>query len=117
ITDTAGCTATDNTLVRVVRDYKVYIPNAFTPNGDGSNDFFIIYSGGDVEEIENFEIYSRWGEQVFQANNIPPNNPSFGWDGVFRGQPMNMDHFTYYAKIRFVDGVVRLFKGSVNLVR
>jgi gliding motility-associated-like protein len=117
ITDTAGCTATDNLLVRVIRDYQVYIPNAFTPNGDGSNDFFLIFAGSDVVEIENFEIYSRWGEQVFQMQEFPPNDPRYGWNGVFRGQPMNIGHFTYFAQIRFVDGEVRLFKGGVNLVR
>ena len=117
ITDTAGCTATDNLLVRVIRDYQVYIPNAFTPNGDGSNDFFLIYAGSDVVEVENFEIYSRWGEKVFQMQEFPPNDPQYGWNGVFRGQPMNIGHFTYFAQIRFVDGEVRLFKGGVNLVR
>lgn len=117
ITDTTGCMATDDMLVTVVRDYQVYIPNAFTPNGDGSNDFFLIYSGADVIEVENFEIYSRWGEQVFQMQDFAPNNPAFGWNGVFRGQPLNMDHFTYFAQIKFVDGAVRLFKGSVHLIR
>jgi gliding motility-associated-like protein len=117
ITDTAGCTATDNLLVRVIRDYQVYIPNAFTPNGDGSNDFFLIFAGSDVVEVENFEIYSRWGERVFQMQEFPPNDPRYGWNGVFRGQPMNIGHFTYFAQIRFVDGEVRLFKGGVNLVR
>jgi hypothetical protein len=48
ITDTAGCTASDDLLVKVIRDYQVYIPNAFSPNGDGSNDFFLIYSGSYV---------------------------------------------------------------------
>jgi gliding motility-associated-like protein len=117
ITDTTGCMATDDMLVTVVRDYQVYIPNAFTPNGDGSNDFFLIYSGADVIEVENFEIYSRWGERVFQMQNFAPNNPAFGWNGVFRGQPLNMDHFTYFAQIKFVDGEVRLFKGGVHLIR
>lgn len=117
LTDTTGCTATDDILIRVIRDYDVYIPNAFTPNGDGRNDFFLIYSGADVVEVENFEIYSRWGEQVFQMTSFPPNNPAFGWNGTFRGQPMNIDHFTYFAQIRFVDGTVRLFKGGVNLIR
>lgn len=117
ITDTSGCTATDDMLVRVIRDYQVYIPNAFTPNGDGSNDFFLIFSGDDVVEVENFEIYSRWGEQVFQMKDFPPNNPAFGWNGIFRGQPMNIDHFTYFAQIKFVDGEVRLYKGSVHLIR
>ena len=74
-------------------------------------------SGSDVVEVENFEIYSRWGEKVFQMQEFPPNDPQYGWNGVFRGQPMNIGHFTYFAQIRFVDGEVRLFKGGVNLVR
>ena len=117
ITDTVGCTASDDLLVKVIRDYQVYIPNAFSPNGDGSNDFFLIYSGSDVVEVERFEIYSRWGEQVFQMQAFPPNDPRYGWDGVFLGQPMNTGYFTYFAQVRFIDGSVQLFKGGFHLVR
>ncbi len=117
IQDTSGCTATDDMLVKVVRDYQVYIPNAFTPNGDGANDFFMIFAGTDVAKIHRFEIYTRWGEPVYRAVDFPPNNPAYGWDGTFRGQPLNLGYFTYYAEIEFVDGEVVLFKDGAHLIR
>lgn len=117
IQDTSGCTATDEMLVKVIRDYQVYIPNAFTPNGDGFNDFFMIFGGSDVAKIHKFEIYTRWGEPVYQAVDFQPNNPAYGWDGTFRGQPMNISYFTYYAKVEYVDGEVVLFEGGAHLIR
>lgn len=117
ITDTLGCTATDQMLVRVRKDRSIYFPNVFSPNADGANDLYMIFSGPDVVEVRNFEIYDRWGEQMFRAQGFQPNDPSFGWDGTFRGRTLNMAHFVYQAEVEFVDGEVILFKGGFDLVR
>lgn len=117
IVDTAGCTATDDILIQVMRDRRVYIPNAFSPNGDGANDLFRIFAGPGVVQVNKFEVYTRWGEQVFKATEFPPNDPAYGWDGRFRGETLNIGVFVYYAEIEFIDGEVVLYKGEVNLVR
>ncbi|MEO1435317.1 MAG: gliding motility-associated C-terminal domain-containing protein, partial [Bacteroidota bacterium] len=117
VTDTLGCSGTAEVLVNVDNERDVYIPNAFTPNDDGTNDVFMIFSDAGVANIESLRIYDRWGELVYQAQNFLPNDPTFGWDGRFRGQMMNPAVFVYYAEIRFVDDEVIPYKGDVTLVR
>ncbi|RMG88156.1 MAG: hypothetical protein D6714_01130 [Bacteroidetes bacterium] len=113
----SGCFQTDSVwvFVRPVRD--VFIPNAFSPNGDGNNDSFTIFAGGAVSEIVDFEIFDRWGELVFARQNFDPNDPSLGWDGTFKGQPLHPGVFTWFAKIRYLDGVQEMRKGSVTLAK
>ena len=87
-------------------------------NGDGDNDFFYVFAKtGTVKNIQTLQIYSRWGESVFQIYDIQPNDPAFGWDGKFRGVPMNPAVFAYYAIVEMTDGRVEVFKGDVTLVR
>ncbi|MEQ8707100.1 MAG: choice-of-anchor L domain-containing protein [Phaeodactylibacter sp.] len=102
----------------VDRTQIVYIPNAFSPNGDGTNDWFYIFArNGTVEKIRTFQIYNRWGEPVFEGYNLSPNNPEHGWDGMFRGELMNNAVFAWFAEIEFVDGTVEIFEGDVQLTR
>ena len=116
VTDTAGCRAEDKVLVLVEKRRPVYIPNVFAPTGD-QNTRFYIQSGTGITEIEVFEVYNRWGEQVYRNANFQPNDPSEGWDGSIRNRPANPEVFVYFAKIRFDDGITILYKGDVTLVR
>ena len=95
----------------------VYIPNVFSPNGDGENDVFFIQAGPSVVEIKSFLVFNRWGESVFEINNVPPNSESFGWNGTFRGEILNPGAFAYFAEIEFIDGIVEIYKGDVVLLR
>lgn len=117
VTDLNGCSATDLVRVFVDKARYVYIPNVFSPNGDGANDEFYIFGGPDVLEIKRFAIFDRWGESVFEMKNFPPNDPHYGWTGTFRGMPMHSEVFVYFAEIEFKDGEVILFEGDVNLLR
>ncbi len=117
ITDENGCDASDEVLLTITKNRNVYIPNAFSPNGDGTNDVFHIYARGDISQILEFKIFDRWGEMVFADEKFQPNDPAHGWDGVFRGKIMNPAVFAYFAKVEFVDGVVTLFKGDVTLMK
>ncbi len=102
----------------VDRTQTVYVPNAFSPNGDGTNDLFYIFArSGVIENIRAFRIYNRWGEPVFEGYNLSPNNPEHGWDGTFRGEQMNNAVFAWHAEIEFIDGTVEHFKGDVQLSR
>jgi gliding motility-associated-like protein len=112
-----GCTATRNVQVQVNRQANVYVPNIFSPNADGVNDVFMIFAGNQVAQVNSFLVFNRWGETVFQYYNFQPNDPAYGWDGSFRGQPMNPAVFVWYAEIEMLDGRVELFKGDVTLVR
>ncbi|MCB9274757.1 MAG: gliding motility-associated C-terminal domain-containing protein [Lewinellaceae bacterium] len=117
IVDTNGCSATDVLSVIVRKDRQVYIPNAFSPNGDGSNDEFVIFAGDDVVQIKHLIIHDRWGGLVFELKDFPPNDPYYGWNGAREGHLYNPAVFVYMAEIEFVDGEVVLYKGDVNLIR
>ncbi|MCB9285011.1 MAG: choice-of-anchor L domain-containing protein [Lewinellaceae bacterium] len=117
VTTADGCEGEARLSFRVKKEANVYVPNVFSPNGDGENDIFMIFAGNQVAEVKNFEVFNRWGESVFQYTNFQPNDPAFGWDGKHRGQDANPAVFTWYAEIEMIDGRVELFEGSVALVR
>ena len=110
-----GCTTEDEIIVYVNNKKRIFIPNAFSPNGDGYNDLFMIYGGLGVEEIENFQIFSRWGDLVFEKNNFQPNDPSMGWNGFFNGEKMNPAVFVFFAKIKYTNGETEIVKGDLLL--
>ena len=88
----------------------IYIPNAFSPNGDNEND--VLYVRGMLLESMLFRVYNRWGELVFEST-----DRSVGWDGTFRGKPVNPDVFDYYLKAVCIDGEESILKGNVTLMR
>ncbi len=110
-----GCVTEDEIIVYVNNKKRIFIPNAFSPNGDGYNDLFMIYGGLGVEEIERFQIFSRWGDLVFEKNNFQPNDPSKGWDGFFNGEKMNPAVFVFYAKVKYTNGETEIVKGDLLL--
>ncbi len=112
-----GCYNEDRVFIKVNRRDLVYPPNAFSPNGDGRNDYFTLYSGSGASRIEELRIFNRWGVQVFSAENIPFGVESMGWDGVFKGERMNNGVFVYYARVRLVDGTEEMVKGEIHLIR
>jgi gliding motility-associated-like protein len=114
--DSNGCTATGDVQIEVIFDGNAYIPNAFSPNSDNLNDVFYVL-GGCVSEVVSMQIYNRWGEKVFETNNAPPKNATFGWDGKFKGEDVNSDIFAYHITVQFYDGTVKTYKGDLTLLR
>ncbi|MGB0863533.1 MAG: gliding motility-associated C-terminal domain-containing protein [Saprospiraceae bacterium] len=117
VVDSNGCEASDDIIVEIDKNRRVFIPSAFSPNGDGINDRFVIFGGTGVEEIVTFQVYDRWGELVHSASNFSPDSYADGWDGSFRGKLFNPGVFVYYLEVRFSDGVVFPYKGDVTLLR
>ncbi len=117
VADSNGCIASDAMAVYVRRSGKVYVPNAFSPNGDGVNDVFYLQAGPGVEEVELLQVYDRWGEMLFEARYFPPNNPHYGWNGRLGGHSMNPGLYVWQASVRLLDGRVVWLKGEVMLVR
>ncbi len=113
----AGCMDSDSVMVVVTENRPIYIPNVFTPNFDGVNDFFNVFSAPAADILEELEIYDRWGNLVYRGTNIEINNPNEGWDGTFRDKPMDPAVFAYVANVRFIDGVTLLYSGDVTLLR
>ncbi|HIA10483.1 MAG TPA: T9SS type B sorting domain-containing protein, partial [Flavobacteriales bacterium] len=88
----------------------VYIPNIFSPNADGENDKLFVQGKGIVEIV--FIIYDRWGEKIFETNDL-----STGWDGAFKGKPMNEAVFVYYVKATLINESIVEKTGNLTLVR
>jgi gliding motility-associated-like protein len=119
LTDANGCTGLDSVFLKVDRSRKVFIPNAFSPNKDGINDIFQIYTGPGVVGINYLRVFDRFGGLMFEKNNMPPNENGSdqGWDGAFKGEVCNPGVFTYVAEVKFIDGRTQLYFGSVTLIR
>jgi gliding motility-associated-like protein len=111
------CSAEDAVFVWINKDRNIFVPNAFSPNNDGVNDDFGIYSGFGIESIKSFRVFSRAGDLLHERLNAMPNDPFNHWDGKFQGQTLNPGVFVYVAEIEFVDGITEIFKGEVILVK
>lgn len=116
VMDSSGCSASDSVQVRVDFEGRAFIPNAFSPNDDGINDVFYVFSKC-VSEVRLLRVFDRWGEKVFEASNTPPNDPLFGWDGKFKGKNASSDVYVYYIVVVLPDGTEREYKGDLTLLR
>lgn len=105
-----GCKAYDEVCVEVTTNYNIYIPNIFTPNGDGVNDEFIVYGTG----LSKFEmtIFDRWGEKLYVSN-----DQLKGWDGTYKGQMSKNDAYPYLIKYHSLDGKTHTKSGHVSLLK
>jgi len=116
IKDINGCSAEAKTEIRVNRRRNLYTPNIFSPNGDGENDRFMIFGKGAVE-VRELRVFDRWGNQLYFDQHLPLNDQTKGWDGTFRGDPVNPAVFIWHAIIEFVDGAVESYSGDVTVER
>ncbi|MCC6410864.1 MAG: gliding motility-associated C-terminal domain-containing protein [Saprospiraceae bacterium] len=112
-TNANGCTAVDEVLITVLNECFLYIPNAFTPDGDGTNDVFYPRTDPCVKRVLSFAVFNRWGKAVFARNDFEPNEASLGWNGD--GHPM--DVYLWKAELEYVDGRVENLQGEVTLFR
>lgn len=117
VMDENGCEANDDIFIEVAQIKEISIPNAFTPNSDGFNDTFTLLGGGPDDRITSLQIYTRWGKMVFEANNIPLDNPDLGWNGIYKGKRLQADVFIYRAVVAMGDGTEQDFVGDIMLIR
>jgi gliding motility-associated-like protein len=114
--DYASCTATDTVRIIVVDSSQidcndVFVPNAFTPNGDQLNDEFGMSNRFFLGEFIGLEIYDRWGSQIFKSN-----DPFLKWDGTFNGEDSIPDMYLYKLYYR-CNGVEQVKAGGFNLIK
>ncbi len=93
----------------------VYIPNAFSPNGDGVNDWLMIQDGGDVVEVLNFRIFNRWGALMYEAKNFYSNDRDYAWNGKHKGQVVHKGVYIYMAEILFRNGETIILMGDITV--
>lgn len=116
IVDGNGCRAEDDVWVFVVSEREIYIPTGFSPNGDGQNDRLLFHGNDDII-IKSFQIYDRWGEQIYFTENASMNDPAQGWDGTYKGIASPAGVYVWSAEVQYKDGTFKNFKGHTTLIR
>ena len=108
---TSGCTTTDSVLIRLFKKDDVFVPSAFTPDGDGHNDYLKVIMV-QAQQLKHFRVYNRWGNLVFETN-----SPSMGWDGNWQGVKQRSETYLWYCEAVGSDGSLIKKSGSVTLIR
>lgn len=112
-TDDFGCSVEAFFQVEVSKEEAVYIPNAFSPNEDGVNDEFRLFTAQGVEAILDFSIYDRWGNLLFYRASCASD---CAWDGRVDGRLLGQDVYVFMARLKYLDGEVVPLSGEVNLM-
>ncbi len=115
--DNLGCMKQKDIKVIVDPTTGIFTPNIFSPNGDGSNDYFMLYSKTRIRNIKRMRVFNRWGNLVFEKDNISPNDETNGWNGTSNGSILNPDVYVYWAEVEYVNGLTSIIKGDITLVR
>ena len=117
VMDQFGCVVKEKIAVLINRQTGLYVPTAFSPNGDGVNDVFTVFVDGSVAQINYLRVFDRWGNFLFEIKDFTPGNAEKGWDGTFNRQELPTGVYVYAMEIRKVDGTVELLRGETLLVR
>jgi gliding motility-associated-like protein len=112
VTGDNGCVDFDSVTVTVTHIHDFYVPNAFTPNGDGVNDYFQFYLKG-ISSVTSVKIFSRWGELIYYSEN----NEGKGWNGTYKELDCEMETYAYVITGITYDGDVISKAGSLTLIR
>jgi gliding motility-associated-like protein len=115
--DSNGCRNTGQIQVIVVcPNANVFVPNTFSPNGDGSNDVFYVRGRG-LERVKTLRIFNRWGEVVFEKMNFPVNDPLYGWNGTYKGNKPHPDVYVYQVEVFCENSDIIRFEGNIALIQ
>jgi gliding motility-associated-like protein len=117
VSNSGGCKKTDDVTVFVLCDKgNLFVPNTFSPNGDGMND--ILYPRGNgIYTIKSFKIFNRWGELMYDKNNFNANDAGYGWNGTYKGKLCSPDVFVYMIEVLCANGTPIGFKGNITLIQ
>jgi gliding motility-associated-like protein len=112
-----GCSVSDSITIQVVcNNNNFFIPNTFSPNGDGVNDVFYVRGTG-LNTIPSMTIFNRYGQIVFQKRDFAANDPAAGWDGTINGKPAPVDVYVYTVDIICDNSTLIPYHGNVALIR
>ena len=117
VVDSNGCASSREVTVTVIcNDKNYFIPNTFSPNGDGMNDVFYPRGSG-INRIQSMRIFNRWGELVFEKKNFLANESAAGWDGKVKGKPADQDVYVYIIEFICDNAAIIPIRGNVALIR
>jgi uncharacterized repeat protein (TIGR01451 family)/gliding motility-associated-like protein len=116
-TNTAGCRDTASVRILVLKSREVYAPNAFSPIAENSGNSTFYLSGDPFTEVDILQVFSRWGDLLYEIRDVPVNDQTSGWDGTARGQDLQPGVYVWWARIRYLDGLETILKGDVHLIK
>lgn len=118
VTDIFGCSDGAAIIVKLNRQAAIFVPTAFSPNGDGANDRLVIYADTkQVRSVQRMQVFNRWGLMVFDGANLLPNSEAGAWDGRHRGTLLEAGVYIYKAILELVDGSLTTIEGDFTLMR
>ncbi|MEM8523333.1 MAG: PKD domain-containing protein [Bacteroidota bacterium] len=94
----------------ICKEPFIFVPSAFTPNGDGKNDILFV-RGNPIDEVY-FVVYNRWGQKMFETT-----DKNIGWDGRYKGRDLPPDVFGYYLEVTCFNGEEYIKKGDVSIIK
>ncbi|MCU0347202.1 MAG: gliding motility-associated C-terminal domain-containing protein [Saprospiraceae bacterium] len=109
----SGCSASSSFSIEAIR--QVYAPNAISPNDDGLNDAFILFSKYDLP-IKKFVIFDRWGGLVYDAEKLTTNSAIMAWQGLHNDERTTSGTYTWVAEVEFPDGIAIQYSGGVTVL-
>jgi gliding motility-associated-like protein len=116
ISDDMGCEI--DTVVQIPdTPCSLYVPNSFSPNDDLVNDQFRVFTSNHADaQINSYQIFDRWGDQIYSAGNFSIHSEYHWWDGTLNGQKLNLGTYIYVIDIIYADGTHEMLKGQVSIV-
>jgi gliding motility-associated-like protein len=117
ITNTYGCQSKDTICIKTFcKSAQAFIPNAFSPDGDGVNDKLCVMGTG-IKIVKSFRIFNRWGQLVFEKVNFNTNDPANGWDGTIRGIPAPPEIYVYICEVICESDIPYTYTGNVGIIK
>lgn len=117
VSNEGGCSASDAMTITVIcGEGNLFMPNTFSPNGDGSNDRYYPRGKG-IQTVRSLKIFNRWGEMVYRKDNFNANDPAAAWDGRYQGRELPPDVFVYMIDVVCENQAIVTLKGDVALIR
>ena len=111
------CIGSSSVNFKIDKVRRIYVPTAFSPNGDGINDVLPIFGGPEVEKILGFSVYDRWGNKLMEEADFNPNNANFGWNGTFRDKVAAQGIYIWTAEVLYIDDFVESLSGNVSIIK
>ena len=99
-------------------NYYLFIPNAFSPDNNGINDEFrILENNGFVKQIQNYMIFNRWGNKVYEAQNFDISTDTYWWDGTYKNKLQPIGVYLYIINVEFANDEIKKYQGNITLIR
>jgi len=115
--DQQGCRVERTLEVLVDSRLQLYVPNAFSPNGDGQNDRFYPQGGNGVDLVQEFAVFDRWGGLLFQRLGTQISDETLRWNGQQAGEPVAPGTYLWMLRVKLLDGRTATISGTVSLLR